>query len=206
MGWTYLQELRPVVLCGLVTAAVLLIAWGRSDANAERDPILGSNAGDSLSFPVRPGKPFSYGQAVVFNDSDEPITLTSVTLFHPTPGMEILSAQALGPWRTFDGDHLETFSGDSGWPSATVKSIHALRPLDGHLVPPYDESTRAGRRGVELYLKMRVPDPGRYVFRRIRIGYIADGKEEHATFAHPFAACSNAALRSCPDPASVSHG
>lgn len=167
-------------------ATALLGACGAG--GADTPAALRARPPDLLGFSVHPRRPFTYGEAILYNRTREPVKLESLRLVDASPGLRLLQADALGPSRTFDGEHLISDSGGPGWPSPSWKRIRPLRPLRGHSVP--SDHTNKGRRGVELWLKLQVPKNGAYRVRHFEVTYDVGGTTHSLVFPDTLLACA----------------
>jgi hypothetical protein len=170
----------------LIASLALAGSWTLSGCG--EDVVLVTNAADKTGLPVKAGRPFSYGEVVVYNRSRDRVTLQGVRLVDASPGLDLLDAFALPPRRYLNHHRIETDSGGYPWPELAGDRIHPLKPLAGQAVP--SRHTRGGRWGVELFLKLEAAKPGLFKFQHVEVSYRTRSGDSSVVLTHPFFACA----------------
>jgi hypothetical protein len=173
-----------VLLC--VGGATFALQSGSPERKAFVDGPLYTDNVDIVTLQRPVGGRFSYGIAVLFNPSPEPLILESASFYRPTPGLQLLGSFLLGPRR-----YLWAFSSDSG-PVATqpmiVKARVPLRRLGGYGLQP-DSIGKPGF-GAELILFAQTTRPGRFQTEGIVVSYRFHGKHYRELLPRVLVVCA----------------
>jgi len=147
-----------------------------ASCGGDHQPLEGGT-GLGVTIPVAVGRPMTYGQVTIGNESDRPLVIDRVTAKHDD-ALELLGVRLAGEDRPI------SIGAARRWPPRALRDT--IEPVEGAVLQPI----RKGDAGTELLVGLRTRRPGRWRLWELTVHYRQDGEQFEKRMPQEVLICS----------------